>query len=219
MRTKPERPIAGPGRVGVPRRRAGFPPLPAARPTGDARNTPRAAPRLTARSRGLRRRRPRLAAPATPAAGDGGRPRRSGGARHCAQGLPGARPAPPHLGRGSHLYAVGCRSLWATPRGGVAPTPPLRPRGFVFFAENRTQPPPKLKLDQCEYQARCLSRFRSPEVPSAGRHPPSRRAEPAPPAASTDGSVFSAEALPKPPPEKYSPASHAVHLANSGGKN
>ncbi|ELK16700.1 Centrosomal protein of 70 kDa [Pteropus alecto] len=107
---------------------------------------------------------------------------------------------------------IGCRRFWATPRGGVAPTRPLRLRGFAFFAENRPQPPPKLKLDQCEYQARCLSRFRSPEVPSADRHPPFRRADSAPPAAS-------AEALPQPPPEKYSPASHAVHLANNGGKN
>lgn len=101
--TRPEAGAADRGARPAP----GSPPLPA-RPGG--RNTPRGPGPPAALPAAWTR--PQLAAPAAP--GDGGRRAAAGvpGLRAGASGGPGRAP---HLGRGSHLCAVGCGGLRATP--------------------------------------------------------------------------------------------------------
>nr|XP_025146797.1 collagen alpha-1(I) chain-like [Bubalus bubalis] len=156
---RPEPRVPGPGRAGANRRPAGS--------LGDARSplpASRAGLGLTA---GSHRRQdtahgPARPPPPSPQPGDGGCSHRGGGARRCAQGLPG-RPT---------WAARLTWALWASGDSGprdrwVPPTGPPRP-----FAENQTQPPRKRELRA----RRLLVALQVPEVPSADRRPPLPRA-------------------------------------------
>lgn len=163
------------------------PPLPSALQTRHARNTPAPPEASPAASHGPRKHRPPLAAPAAAASRWPPPPpprssaEASGGRLTCAAGLTW----PP--------WTAGGSASWT--RNARVRALPLRPRRLVPFAENRAPPPRKLKARQPPVPcAPTLWRFRSPEVPSAGRHPPPRTADPAPPAASEDVLALSARA-------------------------
>lgn len=169
VRQRPEPRVPGPGRAGANRRPAGS--------LGDARSplpTSRAGLGLTA---GSHRRqdtahcpaRPPPPSPLSPQPGDGGRSHRGGGARRCAQGLPGRPRRPTWAARLTWAPwasgGSGPRDRW------VPPTGPPRP-----FAQNQTQPPWKRELRA----RRLFVALQVPEVPSADRRPPLPRAATSP---------------------------------------